>query len=170
MCEKKCENQNFLVAKESEKQETVVKGPIGMEKQNLPGQMEAATTEKTDAANKWVIWTVCVVNLMLIIILFLKSKKALKKSKKRVTEQLEKTRRTMVELNLVSCCRDESEKEGSDECKVGSFKMQRCRGIPPYRFLTRPKTYEKTDKTRKNSIFGFFGHAPAKKLDLTSER
>ena len=48
--------------------------------------------------------------------------------------------------------------------------MQRCRGIPRLRFFTRSKTYEKTDKTRKNSIFGFFGHAPAKKLDLTLER
>lgn len=94
-----------------------------MEKQNLPGQMEAATTGKTDAANKWVIWTVCVVNLMLIIILFLKSKKALKKSKKRVTEQLEKTRRTMVELNLVSCCGDERDKECSNECEVFMAKL-----------------------------------------------
>ena len=26
---------------------------------------------------------------------------------------------------------------------LGSFKMQRCRGIPPYKFSTRLKTYEK---------------------------
>ena len=39
---------------------------------------------------------------------------------------------------------------------LGSFKMQRCRGIPPSMFLTRPKTYEKTKKTRIFFIFRIF--------------
>ena len=43
---------------------------------------------------------------------------------------------------------------------LGSFKISQCRGIPPNRFLTRLKTYEKLVGTRKKSIFGVFIPAP----------
>ena len=43
---------------------------------------------------------------------------------------------------------------------IGSFKMQRYRGIPRLMFLTRLKTYEKYVETRKNIFFRSCRPAP----------
>ena len=45
-------------------------------------------------------------------------------------------------------------------CTLGSFKISQLPGIPPYMFLTRPKTYEKTVGTRKKLFFPRFYACP----------
>ena len=45
-------------------------------------------------------------------------------------------------------------------CTLGSFKISQCRGIPPYMFLTRSKTYEKLVETRKKIDFWRFDTCP----------